>query len=202
MKTYKYGQELPAEVESKLDAYIERVKAIKWFKPSASIDKSAVKKQVSVVLKAFGVEASLEYRTLKTPQDWDAAWGAARDAARDAAWGAARDAARDADWGAARDADWGAAWGAARDAAWDAARDAAWGAARDAAWGAAWGAAWDAAWGAADLLSQQTPTYKNKSGTFLHLIPLYELGLWPLGVVDGKFVVAVTPCKLDFPEIK
>ena len=146
MKTYNYGQELPAEVESKLDAYIERVKAIKWFKPSASIDKSAVEKQVSVVLKAFGVEASLEYRMLKTPQDWDAA--------RDAAWDAARDAAR------------------------------------------------DAAWGADDLLAQHTPTYKNKSGTFLHLIPLYELGLWPLGVVDGKFIVAVPPRSLDFPEIK
>ena len=60
---------------------------------------------------------------------WYAARGAARGAARDAAWYAARDAAR----GAAR----GAAWDAARDAAWYAARGAARYAARYAAWYAA-----------------------------------------------------------------
>ncbi len=66
------------------------------------------------------------------PDLWDAAWEAARDAARDAAWGAARNAARETAWyavrGAARhaagDAVWDAVWDAARDAVWDAARDA------------------------------------------------------------------------------
>ena len=52
---------------------------------------------------------------------WDAARAAARAAARDAAWDAARAAAR----AAARDAAWAAAWDAAGDAAWAAARDAA-----------------------------------------------------------------------------
>ena len=63
----------------------------------------------------------------------NAAWDAARGAARGAAWDAARGAARGAAWDAARGAAWDAAWGAARDAGWDAARDAGW----DAAWGAA-----------------------------------------------------------------
>ena len=53
---------------------------------------------------------------------WDAAWYAARDAARGAAWYAA--------WYAARGAAWYAAWYAARGAAWYAA----WDAARGAAW--------------------------------------------------------------------
>lgn len=53
MTTYKYGQELPSEVESKLDAYIERIKAIKWFQPSEKIDKATIDKQTSVILKAF-----------------------------------------------------------------------------------------------------------------------------------------------------
>ena len=53
---------------------------------------------------------------LFTGNSWDAAWAAARDAARAAAWAAARDAAGDAAWAAA--------WAAARDAA-RAARDAA-----------------------------------------------------------------------------
>ncbi len=51
------------------------------------------------------------------PDEWSAAWNAARDAA----WNAARDAALDAAWNAALDAAWGAARGAARGAAWGAA---------------------------------------------------------------------------------
>src|SRR6185295_13609765 len=108
----KYNQELPKEVEKDLDAYIKRIKAIKWFKPK-NIVKTDVDQQIKVALKCFGVEATIEYRLLKTSADWGAARGAARDAARGAAWGAARGAARDA----------------ARGAAWDAARDAARGAA-------------------------------------------------------------------------
>jgi hypothetical protein len=78
-------------------------------------------------------------------QELNAAWDAARAAARDA-----RAAARDAAW-AARDAAEADARDAARDAAraaasaaWDAVRDAAEDAAETAAWDAAW-AAWDAA---------------------------------------------------------
>ena len=119
--SHKYNQKLPTEVEAQLDQYIERIKAIKWFRPSKDLKKADVETHLNLVLETFGVKASVEYRKLKIASDWDAAWGAA--------WGAARDAA----WGAARDAAWGAAWGAARDAARDAAR----GAARDAAWGAA-----------------------------------------------------------------
>ncbi len=173
----KYNQKLPVKVEKGLDAYIERIKGIKWFQPSSDIKRSDVDRQVKVALEAFGVKASIEYRSLKTEEDWDAAWDAARDAAWDAAWGAA--------WGAARDAARDAAW----DAAWDAARDAAWGAARDAARDAAWGAAW----GAADELALNLDDYKKKypKGNFINLIPLWEVGLYPCGVIEGKFVVYV-----------
>ena len=167
----KYNQKLPAKVEKELDAYVARIKDIKWFKP-VQLKRADVDKQINVALKAFGVAASIEYRTLKTSDDW----GAARDAARGAAW--------DAAWGAARDA--------ARDAAWDAAR----GAARDAAWGAARDAARDAAWGATDLLAKHTPEklgYNEKypEGNYLKLIPLWEMGLYPIGVINDKFVCYV-----------
>lgn len=150
----KYKQKLPAEVEAQLDTYIERVKAIKWFQPSADLKRSDIDTQVSVALKAFGVEASIEYRKLSTPDDWDAA--------RDVAWGAARDAARDA----------------------------------------AWDAAWGAAWGAQDVLALNLEEYKAKypNGTFINLIPLYEAGLYPVGVVGGKFIVYVPASKTEFPN--
>ena len=82
---HKYKQELPAEVEAKLDAYIDRIKKINWFKPSADLKKSDVEQKVNLVLETFGIKAKFEWRKLEKASDWDAAW----DAARDAAWGAA-----------------------------------------------------------------------------------------------------------------
>ena len=143
----KYKQELPADVEAALDAYIERIKAIKWFQPSSDIKREKVDSAVKVALAAFGVEASIEYRSLKTQKDWDAAL--------DAAWGAARGAARDAARGAA--------------------------------------------WGAADILASKTPTYKLDT-PFVKMVDIWEMGLYPIGVVDGKFVVYVPQSKLEFPS--
>lgn len=154
----EYNQKLPKKVEAQLDAYIERIKAIQWFKVSPDINREAVDTQVNVALKAFGVEASIEYRSLKTEEDWYAA----------------------------------------RDAAWDAA----WYAARDAAWRAAWDAAWDAAWGVVDVLALNLDDYKSKypNGNFINLIPLWEAGLYPCGVIDGKFVVYVPTKENPMPQ--
>ena len=162
------------EVQEAFDKYLERIKAIKWFKPE-KIDKVAIEKQAKVALKCFGVKATVEYKELKTKDDWDAAWGTARDAA----------------WGTARAAAWDAAWDASWDASWDAARDAAWDAARGTAWDAARVAAWDAAWGATEIIAMDLEDFNKKypQGAFLQLIPLWEMGLYPIGVVNGKFVI-------------
>ena len=100
----KYNQKLPKNVEKQLDDYIQRIKDIKWFQPSQNIKREDIDKQINISLEAFGVKASIEYRTIKTVEDWDAARGAAWDAARDAAWDAAMDAAEDAAMVAAMDA--------------------------------------------------------------------------------------------------
>ena len=178
----KYNQELPHEVETQLDEYIERIKSIQWFCPSPDLKRTDIDRQVSIALKAFGLEASVEYRTLKTQKDW----GAAQDAAQDAAWDAAQDAAWDAAW----DASWGAALDAALNASWCAAQD------------AAWDAAWDASWGAADVLALNLDDYKKKypTGNFIHLIPLWEAGLYPCGVIGGKFIIYVPPVSQGFPQ--
>lgn len=138
---HKYIQELPQEIETRLDTYIERIKNINWFKPAKDISKEVIEKQVSLVLKAFWVEASIEYKQLKTIKDWDAA--------------------------------------------------------RDAALEAAWGAALDAAWGAHDELLKDNKQFSDKypNGSFINLIPLYELWLYPIGVVNWKFIVYVPDYK-------
>jgi len=170
-------KKLPQEVQDKLTAYLERIKEIKWFKPSEKIDSKDVEQKVKFALDCFGIKAELEWKKLETVKDWDAARGASLGAARGAAWGAAWDAARDAALDAARGAAWGAAWGSA------------WGAAR----GAAWGASWDAALGACDIVAFDLQTYKEKypNGAFINLIPIWELGLYPIGVVNGKFVIYI-----------
>ena len=137
---YKYKQKLPAKVEKDLDAYIERIKNIQWFKPSPDLKRETVDIAVKAALSAFGIKASIEYRPLKTPEDYDAA----RDAARDAAWDAA----------------------------------------------------WDAAGGAVDILATHTDTYKLQT-PFVRLMDIWELGMYPCGVIGGKFVV-YTP--VDFNE--
>ena len=186
----KYNEELPSEIEAQLDSYMDRIKAIKWFQPSKNMQKDDIEKQVSVAIEAFGCKASIELRSLRTPKARIAVRDEARIAAWDEAWDALRDEVRDE------------ARIAVRDAAWSAARDALW----DEAWGASWGevriAAWDAAWGAVDLLAMNLPEYKSKypQGNFINLIPLYEAGLYPVGIVDGKFLVYVPPCNMEFPD--
>jgi len=189
----KYNQKLPKEVEEKLDEYIERIKKIQWFKPSKNLKKSKVDKLAKFAIKTFGIEASIEYRSLKDP---NAAWNAAWDATKDAAWGAAKTTAKNAAWNATGDAAWGASWNAVKTTAEDAAENVAWNAARD--------AAEDAAWGAADMLALNLDDYKKKypDGNFINLIPLWELGLYPIGIIDGKFIIYVPPTKevKEFPQ--
>ncbi len=195
MNTYKYGQELPDEVVNQLDAYIERIKAIKWFKPQDKISKKKIEKQINLICKAFGVKASPEFRELKTIQDWKNAWDYTWDAAWDAAWDAVWSAALDDARKAARNATWNADW----DAAWSTARDVAWSAVWDLAWNSTCDAAQDAACGAADLLALNLPEYKEKypNGNFINLIELWEAGLYPVGVVKGKFIIYVPPSVLE-----
>jgi len=202
--SYRYNQKLPKNVEKALDDYIERIKKIQWFKPSPTFFREDVDSKVKAALKAFGVEASIVYRNLKTPYDWDVAWDSSWNAERDSVWNEAVCAARDSAWEAslcaawdmARDAAWDMAWDAARCAAWDAARYSAWGAVRDTSWGvvrdAAWGiarvAAQVAARGAADILATCTKTYK-KDTPFVKIIDMWEMGMYPVGVFDGKFIM-------------
>ena len=51
-----------------------------------------------------------------------------------------------------------------------------------------------------NYLKQYKKKYPN--GSFINLIPLYELGLWPIGIIEGKFVIAIPPCKVVFPKMK
>ena len=171
--THKYGQELPKDIEDKLDSYIERIKNIKWFTISESYSQAKATKQIKLALKCFGVEAKVEYRSLKTAKDW----GAARGANLGADWGEAWDAAMNA----AMDATFGASRGAAMNAAWDATL------------GAARSAAKCAARGAAEINASDLPKFNKKypKGAFLQLIPLWEMGLYPCGVIDGKFICYV-----------
>jgi hypothetical protein len=55
-----------------------------------------------------------------------------------------------------------------------------------------------------NILVEDLPKFKEKypNGTFKNIIPLWEKGLYPVGIIDGKFVIYVPPVKLEFPVIK
>ena len=131
MGKYKYNQKLPKKVEKKLDDFLVRIKKIPWFSPSPDLKKSDIDKLVKVSLKAFGVKAGIEYRTLKTKDDW----ASARDSAR----------------------------------------------------------------AITEILVEDLDVYEGNKA-FLSLIDIWEKGLYPIGVIGGKFIVYVPPCSQEFPD--
>ena len=135
MGKYKYNQKLPKKVEKKLDDFLVRIKKIPWFSPSPDLKKSDIDKLVKVSLKAFGVKAGIEYRTLKTKDDRDSAWASARASAR----------------------------------------------------------------AITEILVEDLDVYEGNKA-FLSLIDIWEKGLYPIGVIGGKFIVYVPPCSQEFPD--
>ena len=53
-----------------------------------------------------------------------------------------------------------------------------------------------------DVLALELKEYKEKypNGNFINLIPLYEMGLYPVGLIDGKFVIYIPPTTQEFPD--
>ena len=165
-------EKLPKEVQNKLKAYLKRIKKVDWFKPK-KIDKKEIEKKVKFILQCFGVKASVEYRKLETKKDWDVAWNAAWNAARNVVW----------------DAAWNAAWNAARNTARNAVRNVAWDAARN--------VARNVVWGATEIVAMDLKSFKTKypNGAFIHLIDLWEMGLYPIGIINKKFVIYLPKIK-------
>ena len=52
------------------------------------------------------------------------------------------------------------------------------------------------------MVSSELGTYTKKypNGSFINLVPLWEMGLYPIGVIDGKFIVYVPPYEQKFPK--
>jgi hypothetical protein len=160
-----------------LGAYMGRIFNTRWLQPSKNYSNKKLQTFVNEITKAFKIRNLEALTTTDFDAAWDVSLDVARYAAQDAAWGVAQDAARGAALGVARNASWNASWNAARDAAWGVAR----GAALDAARGAARGAEYIIV---QDLINKEYP--KNPFGK---LISVYELGLWPAGISENKFLI-------------
>ena len=170
-----------------LDAYLKRIQKIKWFTPHIGLNLGGINFKVQDSLRAFDVEAIPEYRSFKTFTDW----GAIRDQAWSPEWAQARHKARDFAWVVegkereeARDLAWETGFNGANNKMWHEIHHAI----GCAAWDMRWAAAWAVAWGAQEVLAQSKGVYQG-TGAFLKLVDLYELGVYPMGVIDGKFIV-------------
>lgn len=156
------GKKLPKKTQQEVNNFIDNLKNIPWFNPSDSLTKQEVDKQINFTLECFGIKASIEYKSLKISEDW----ASARASAWDSAWASARYSARYP----ALDSAWASAWASAR------------------------ASALDSAWASAEILIIENKDFKNKypNGAFIQLFKLWEMGLYPCGVINGKFVIYST----------
>ena len=141
------GKELPKKVQKRVNDFINHLPKVNWFKPSPSLKKEDVEKQIKFTLECFGVKAGIEYRKLKTKEDW----ASARDSAR----ASARDSAR----------------------------------------ASAWASAMDSAWASVGILLEDNKDFKKKypNGAFKQLFKLWEMGLYPVGILKNKKFVVYVP---------
>lgn len=202
---YKYGQVLPTEIEKQIDEYIERIKHINWLKPLADIKKEDVDNQVSAVKNAFSFYERVEYRKISTVSDWDCSWAAGFGTT----WVNATIKARQQIYFATRNSNLGNARDSMRDiifsSVWQDVRNATRAIsnvgthkeARD----AASSVIEYAVLGANDILALTNDEYREKypNGSFVSLVPLLEMGLYPAGTLGGKFVIFVPPLSQEFP---
>ncbi len=187
------GNDLPQEVQERVNNFIDKLPTIPWFKPSKDLKKSDVDKQINFTLECFGVKASIEYKTLKSEEDWDSAW----DSAMASAWYSAWDSAIASAWDSARASDWSSAWDSARASARASALDSA----RDSARASDWSSASDSARASQEALLEDNEQFKKAypNGAFKQLFKLWEMGLYPVGILEetGKFTVYVPEIDLD-----
>ena len=159
------GNDLPQEVQERVNNFIDKLPTIPWFKPSKDLKKSDVDKQINFTLECFGIKANIEYKTLKSEEDWTSARTSARTSA------------------------WASAWDSARASAWDSAMDSAWDSARD------------SARASSEILVEENEDFRKKypNGAFKQLFKLWEMGLYPVGILEetGKFTVYVPEIDLD-----
>ena len=82
-------------------------------------------------------------------------------------------------------------WDSARDSAWDSARDSAWASAR----ASAWASAMDSAMDSVEILLEDNKDFKKKypNGAFKQLFKLWEMGLYPVGILKNKKFVVYVP---------
>ena len=170
---------LGEEIEKRVNAELERIKAIKYFKPERSLEEAnSLVPKVEEIINNY--MRALE--PWKKGGTWYGAWYGAMSAARDVA----RDARRARAW----DEVWSVAWNEAMDVAYNAARDMARAKAWDVAYNAAMYAAWDVTW----TVISDLPGFENNP--FNYVIQLYEMGLKPTNfrIVNGQERYVV-----DFP---
>jgi len=163
------GNELPQNIQDRVNAFIEHLPQVPWFKPNKDIKKSDIETQVKFTLECFWVKADIEYRKLKTKNDWDSA----------------------------RDSVWASVWDSARASVWDSVWYSDWESARD--------SSRDSASASQEILLEDNEEFKKKypNGAFKQLFKLWEMWLYPVGVLDDTktFVVYVPPISSDFPDV-
>lgn len=196
-----YGQELPKTIEDQLDFYFKRLDAIKWFQPSR-LDEDLTNQQINRVLDAFSINAGIKYKRLGSIMDFAQARDDAKSAAKDLVWKSAKERARMNARVAIDDYGWETGSNVARNMASRLSRQDAWKniselnfhVPRSLSDPISDDAAFSASAGISNLLASNTKSDYPElypDGNFLQIIKLWEMGLYPIGLVGREFICYV-----------
>lgn len=181
------------EIQERVNAFIDKIPKINWYRPSKYLKQEDIDKQINIVLECFWIKAWIEYKKLTTQEDWNNArlshslkndiWDTARESVLDLIKHSSFDSwlvsARYLVLNSARDASWNYSIPSYRHSSWDCSQ------------------------AAQEILLQDNEQYKSKypNWAFKQLFKLWEMWLYPVWIIwDKKFTVYVPPSSFEFPE--
>jgi len=194
---YDNGKLLPPKVQKRVNDFIDNVKKIKWFEPDPNITKEEVEKQVNFILECFGVKAKIQYKKwLKGKYfiyDCPSSSYLSFDSCYDSVWASAMNLCSDYSWDCINNSDLFSA----RDLCWDLSFNLSWKLARNSAdLEKTLDLSRTLARTSMDILLQNNRQFKLKypNGAFRQLFKLWEMGLYPVGILKNKkFVIYAKP---------
>ncbi|MFZ3015492.1 MAG: hypothetical protein WA101_00625 [Minisyncoccia bacterium] len=241
-----YKQELQKEVKTSVDTYIERIKNIQWFHPKLDLKRKDIDEKIYKILKAFNINAGIEYRQLKNAKDGimaahttrEATWVSIFNNIHNTAvvsisedfdlnfvykitYTTVCDVINDFDWYSTdisntingtipaslflKKFNWSGVFSSIKNTAFNQIVDYEYknssgsyertkfakNCVKD-----------YVTFALADILALNIKDYKEKypNGNFINVIPLWEAGLYPIGMINGNFVVYVPAVNGEFPK--
>jgi len=175
--------DFPPAIRQKVINEVRRAETIQYFRYNPNLNWRTIKAKVKDILKEFNLPIStpIEKRELRTANDWQSAY--------DASYTVSQSQAYAETWSRAFSEIQSRAHTEAQSRAQDRIRSATY----TAVWSRARGATENIAKSAVWELASDLPDFRNRTNPFKKMVDMFKMGLYPIGVVNGKFVIYYIP---------